>query len=168
MGLAERTPRPLPAMAQMVEDVLDRNALQIERDAHAPSCSGTEVAMQAHCSGLHLIRHSGDRADSGVLSGWCDPLAGLGHRLAEHREVADVVRQQKNQLGVDEPALLRREVAMDLDQGFVEAVRSAIFGSVFSMASSCMTSGARQGGSNRVNVDTPPARAQTCWSGRSR
>ena len=34
-----------------------------------------------------------------------------------------MVRQQKNQLGVDEPALLRREVAMDVDQGFVEAVR---------------------------------------------
>ena len=128
--------RPLPAMAQMVEDVLDRNAFQIERDAHTPSRSGPEVAMQAHCRGLHLIRHSGDRADSGVLSGWCDPLTGFGHRLAEHRGIADMVRQQKNQLGVDEPALLRREVAMDVDQGFVEAVRSAIFRSVFSMASS--------------------------------
>ena len=53
---------------------------------------------------------------------------------------------------------------MDVDQGFVELVRVSDFGSVFSMASSCMTSGARQGGANR-SMSKLRQRAQTCWSG---
>ena len=61
----------LLAMAQMMRDVLDVDAFEIERDAHAPGGRTAEIAMQLHraasrerrleAAGRTLLRNSGRR-----------------------------------------------------------------------------------------------------------
>ena len=59
------------------------------------------------------------------------PQTGDLHRLAQHADVADVVRQQEHQPGVDQRALRRAEIAMGFDQRFVEVVAGRKGGSRF-------------------------------------
>src|SRR5512143_478612 len=51
-----------------------------------------------------------------------DPCARALHRLAQHVEVADVVREQQDEACVHPLALRRIEVAVGFDQGLVEIV----------------------------------------------
>src|SRR5690606_28038965 len=51
-----------------------------------------------------------------------DALACGRHGLFEHGDVTHLIGQQQDQLGVEQLALLVAEVAMRVDQGFVEVV----------------------------------------------
>src|SRR5512132_3724883 len=96
-------------------------------------------------------------------------LARRRHRGAQYFHIADVIREQQDELGVDERALLVGQIAVQVDQLFVEIVgRSDVrFGVEHDersqwrywpvawaiAARTWMRSNVRQ-------------RAQTCWSGR--
>ena len=90
-----------------------------------------------------------------------------------HRDVTDVIREQQDQLRIDEMALLGREIAMRLDQRFVEVVGSGDVGFdveghshdrplAQALQVARATAALAQSGLNSRQ------RAQTCWSGRNR
>ena len=114
--------------------------------------------------------------------GGTEALAGQGHGLAQDANVANMVGQQQDQPGVDLLALLVGQVAVGVDQRFVEVVARREVAEV-ALAGFVQVGLELQGVHRRpvqeLQVARPTAwrtasrsncrhRAATCWSGRSR
>ena len=110
-------------------------------------------------------------------------LAGQHQRFTQYGDVADMVGQQQNQTGVERLALFVAEVAMRVDERFVEVIaRRKVAKVALAGFIQVGLQLQRHGGVPRVQalqVARPRAmrtwaassvrqRAATCWSGRSR
>src|SRR5437762_10624578 len=95
------------------------------------------------------------------------------HRAAQYIHIADVVREQQDQLRVDQRALFVAELAVQVDQLLVEVIGRGDIGFTIERHATCLSATEICAVAFTIAARTAPRsnarqRAQTCWSGRKR
>src|SRR5512142_2382738 len=173
------TPALLPTMVRPLMPLSTSAWIRFSGIPHSPkppaaivmsSRSKPDSASRAFANTLFMLVVPFRLEDGNDASFGRDPGARPLHRLAQHVEVADVIREEQDEPCVHPLALRRIEVAVGLDQRLVEIVGQRQIG--FDVER-------RHGSPQPLQVAraiacaSAPAskrrqRAQTCWSGRKR